>query len=106
LTRNPKYVDEPVETGFSVSIPSVILDPSKGDKIRKRLSLQGNPAVKEDWSVNPKNKEQVTFIDFARSKGRFAKHFDKDGNASETLKLATKDRLENWHLLQELAGLR
>jgi pyruvate ferredoxin oxidoreductase beta subunit len=48
----------------------------------------------------------VTFIDFARSEGRFAKHFDKDGNPSETLLRAKQDRLENWHLLQELAGLR
>ena len=48
----------------------------------------------------------MTFIDFARSEGRFVKHFDKDGNPSETLLTAKKDRLENWHLLQELAGLR
>ena len=48
----------------------------------------------------------MTFIDFARSEGRFAKHFDKDGNPSETLLMAKQDRLENWHLLQELAGLR
>ena len=48
----------------------------------------------------------VDFIDFARSEGRFAKHFDKDGNPSETLLRAKQDRLENWHLLQELAGVR
>ena len=36
----------------------------------------------------------------------FAKHFDKDGNPSELLLHAKQDRLENWHLLQELAGLR
>ena len=47
----------------------------------------------------------MTFIDFARSEGRFAKHFDKDGNPSETLLHAKQDRLENWHLLQELAGV-
>ena len=48
----------------------------------------------------------VDFIDFARSEGRFGKHFDKDGNPSETLLRAKQDRLENWHLLQELAGVR
>ena len=62
--------------------------------------------MKDDWYVNPKTKEEVNFIDFARSEGRFAKHFDKDGNASETLQMAKQDRLENWRLLQELAGLR
>jgi len=70
------------------------------------MSLQGNPAVKDDWYVNPKTKEEVSFIDFARSEGRFSKHFDKAGNPSETLLRAREDRLENWHLLQELAGLR
>jgi hypothetical protein len=48
----------------------------------------------------------VTFVDFARSEGRFAKQFDKDGNPSPTLLAAKQDRLENWHVLQELAGLR
>jgi pyruvate ferredoxin oxidoreductase beta subunit len=90
----------------SRAFPLLVFDPRKGDKIKDKLSLQGNPAVKEDWFVNPKTTKPVTFIDFARSEGRFAKHFDKDGNPSETLAYATKDRLENWHLLQELAGLR
>jgi hypothetical protein len=56
--------------------------------------------------VNPKTGEQIDFIYFARTEGRFAKHFDKDGNASATLQAAQQDRLENWHMLQELAGLR
>ena len=88
------------------AFPLLMYDPRKGDKIKERLSLQGNPAVKEDWFANPKTKELVTFIDFARSEGRFSKHFDKDGNPSETLLRAKQDRLENWHVLQELAGLR
>jgi pyruvate ferredoxin oxidoreductase beta subunit len=90
----------------SRAFPILIYDPRKGGRIKERLSLQGNPAVKEDWFKNPKSSEEVTFIDFARSEGRFAKHFDKDGNPSETLLYAKQDRLENWHLLQELAGLR
>jgi pyruvate ferredoxin oxidoreductase beta subunit len=90
----------------SRAFPILIYDPRKGEKVKERLSLQGNPAVKDDWFVNPKTKEQVTFIDFARSEGRFVKHFDKDGNPSQTLQAAKQDRLENWHLLQELAGLR
>ncbi len=90
----------------SRAFPILIYDPRKGDTIKTRLSLQGNPAVKEDWYVNPKTNEPTTFIDFARSEGRFSKHFDKDGNPSELLKWATQERLENWHVLQELAGLR
>jgi pyruvate/2-oxoacid:ferredoxin oxidoreductase beta subunit/NAD-dependent dihydropyrimidine dehydrogenase PreA subunit len=88
------------------AFPILIYDPRKGDTIKTRLSLQGNPAVKDDWFKNPKTNEEVTFIDFARSEGRFAKHFDKDGNPSETLAWAKQERLENWRLLQELAGLR
>jgi hypothetical protein len=86
------------------AFPLMIYDPRKGDTIRERLSLQGNPAINEDWWTNPKTKEQVDFIDFARSEGRFGKHFDKEGNPSETLLRAKADRLENWRLLQELAG--
>jgi pyruvate/2-oxoacid:ferredoxin oxidoreductase beta subunit/NAD-dependent dihydropyrimidine dehydrogenase PreA subunit len=88
------------------AFPILIYDPRKGDTIKTRLSLQGNPAVKEDWFKNPKTGEEVSFIDFARSEGRFAKHFDKDGNPSETLLGAKQERLENWHVLQELAGVR
>jgi pyruvate/2-oxoacid:ferredoxin oxidoreductase beta subunit len=90
----------------SRAFPLLVYDPRKGNTIKERLSLQGNPAAKDDWYVNPKTKEAVTFIDFARSEGRFSKHFDRDGNPSETLLRAKEDRLENWHLLQELAGLR
>jgi pyruvate ferredoxin oxidoreductase beta subunit len=88
------------------AFPLVIHDPRKGGTIRERISLQGNPAVNDDWWTNPKSGQVVDFIDFARSEGRFSKHFDKAGNPSETLLRARDDRLENWHLLQELAGLR
>jgi pyruvate/2-oxoacid:ferredoxin oxidoreductase beta subunit/NAD-dependent dihydropyrimidine dehydrogenase PreA subunit len=90
----------------SRAFPLLIFDPRKGKTIKERMSLQGNPAVKDDWYVNPKTKEEVSFIDFARSEGRFAKHFDKDGNPSELLLWAKQERLENWHVLQELAGLK
>ncbi|HMC10650.1 MAG TPA: hypothetical protein VKH44_05150, partial [Pirellulaceae bacterium] len=88
------------------AFPLLIHDPRKGDSLRERLSLQGNPAVNEDWWKNPKTGQQVDFIDFARSEGRFGKHFDKDGNPSPTLLYAKQDRLENWHVLQDLAGVR
>ncbi len=87
------------------AFPLLVYDPRKGDTIRERLSLQGNPAVNDDWWTNPKTGEQVDFIDFCRSEGRFGKHFDKEGNPSETLLRAKQERLENWKQLQELAGL-
>jgi pyruvate ferredoxin oxidoreductase beta subunit len=87
------------------AFPLLIHDPRKGDRIKQRLSLQGNPSVKQDWFKNPKSGEVVDFIDFCRSEGRFSKQFDKEGNPSETLLTAKQDRLENWHTLQELAGI-
>lgn len=88
------------------AFPLLVYDPDKGDTIRDRLNLQGNPSMKEDWWTHPKSGEVVNFIDFCRSEGRFSKHFDREGNPSPTLEIATQDRLENWRTLQELAGLR
>jgi pyruvate/2-oxoacid:ferredoxin oxidoreductase beta subunit/Pyruvate/2-oxoacid:ferredoxin oxidoreductase delta subunit len=86
--------------------PVFIYDPRKGDAIRERLSLQGNPAMKEDWYTVPKTGETINFVTFARSEGRFDRQFDKDGNPSEAVLAGQEDRLANWHLLQEMAGLR
>ncbi len=90
----------------SRAFPIFIYDPRKGDRMKDRISLTGNPAVKDDWYKHPKTGEQIDFIYFARTEGRFAKHFDKDGNPSPELLAAQQERLENWRLLQELAGLR
>jgi pyruvate/2-oxoacid:ferredoxin oxidoreductase beta subunit/NAD-dependent dihydropyrimidine dehydrogenase PreA subunit len=88
------------------AFPILIHDPRKGEKISERLSLLGNPAMKDDWYKDPKTGEVYDFIHFARSEGRFSKQFDKEGNPSAVLKRAQEDRLKNWHMLQELAGLR
>ena len=90
----------------SRSFPVFIYDPRKGSRFRERLSLVGNPNVKEDWYVNPKTGEQIDFVYFARTEGRFAKQFDKEGKPSATLLSAQQDRLENWRLLQDLAGIK
>ncbi len=90
----------------SRAFPIFVYDPRKGEKIRERLSLVGNPAQKEDWWTPPKSGKPFTFIDFARSEGRFAKQFDKEGAPSAALLQTQQDRLQNWRLLQELAGLR
>jgi pyruvate/2-oxoacid:ferredoxin oxidoreductase beta subunit/NAD-dependent dihydropyrimidine dehydrogenase PreA subunit len=90
----------------SRTFPVYIYDPRKGSRFRERLSLVGNPNVKEDWYSHPKTGEQIDFVYFARTEGRFAKHFDKDGNPSQTLLAARDERLENWRLLQDLAGIK
>jgi pyruvate/2-oxoacid:ferredoxin oxidoreductase beta subunit len=89
----------------SRAFPLLIYDPRKGSTIRERLDLKGNPNVNEDWYVDPKTKKPFTFVDFARGEGRFEKHFDKEGNPGDMLLAAEADRLNNWHLLQDLAGL-
>lgn len=90
----------------SRAFPMFVYDPRKGNTIKERLSLKGNPAADEDWYTIKKTGETIDFITFARSEGRFAKQFDREGNPSETLLMAQADRLANWHLLQEMAGVR
>ena len=43
----------------SRAFPILIYDPRKGEKVKERLSLQGNPNVNGDWYQNPKTKEEV-----------------------------------------------
>jgi pyruvate/2-oxoacid:ferredoxin oxidoreductase beta subunit/NAD-dependent dihydropyrimidine dehydrogenase PreA subunit len=88
------------------TFPLLIFDPLKGERIRDGLSLQGNPAMKEDWYTDPKSGQPLNFISFARTEGRFARHFDAEGAPDAFLLLAQEDRLANWRRLQELAGLR
>ena len=89
----------------SRAFPLFVYDPRKGATMRERLSLQGNPDVKTDWSALPDG-TPVDFLTFARSEGRFAPHFGPDGSPTEEI-LATRDeRRSNWNVLQELAGIR
>ncbi len=89
----------------SRAFPLLIYDPRNGERFSERLNLKGNPAIKEDWATNPATGEPLTFLDFARSEGRFAKHFDAEGNPSEVLRQSAAERLRNWRQLQELAGI-
>ncbi|HSL33432.1 MAG TPA: thiamine pyrophosphate-dependent enzyme [Candidatus Limnocylindrales bacterium] len=86
------------------AFPLFTYDPRRGEKLSERLSLQGNPALKEDWSKGPDG-EAVDFLTFARSEGRFAPHFAADGAPSPEILATRDDRLANWRLLQELAGI-
>jgi len=89
----------------SRTFPVFIYDPRNGTKFSERLSLQGNPAKNKDWYVNPKTQEQIDFIYFAKTEGRFSKQFDAEGNPNQSMFKSQNDRLSNWHRLQELAGI-
>jgi pyruvate ferredoxin oxidoreductase beta subunit len=90
----------------SRAFPLFSYDPRRGPTIRERLSLQGNPDVKEDWHHHPKSGEAVDFVAFARAERRFSRQFRADGTPSPALLAARDERLECWRRLQELAGLR
>jgi pyruvate ferredoxin oxidoreductase beta subunit len=89
----------------SRAFPLFTYDPRRGESMAERLSLQGNPALKEDWAKAPDG-TLVDFLSFARTEGRFAPHFGKDGQPTPEISATQADRLANWRLLQELAGLR
>ncbi len=65
----------------SRAFPLFSYDPRRGDTMAARLSLQGNPAVAEDWHRLPDG-TPVDFLTFARTEGRFAAHFGADGTAT------------------------
>jgi pyruvate ferredoxin oxidoreductase beta subunit len=89
----------------SRAYPLFVYDPRKGPSMAERLSLTGNPSVKEDWAKEPDG-TPIDFLSFARTEGRFAPHFAADGSPTPEIEATQADRLANWHTLQELAGLR
>ncbi len=89
----------------SRAFPLFLYDPRKGESMRERFDLKGNPALKEDWFTHPKTGETIDFLYFARTEGRFRRHF-RNGTPAPALLAGQDDRLRNWRLLQELAGLR
>jgi pyruvate/2-oxoacid:ferredoxin oxidoreductase beta subunit len=89
----------------SRAFPVFVHDPRAGSTLAERISLRGNPAVKQDWYTHPRSGEPVDFVYFARSEGRFARHFDAEGKPDAALLAGQEDRLANWRLLQQLAGV-
>jgi len=87
----------------SRTFPLLTYDPRRGASIRERLDLRGNPAVKADWKEDAEG--PVDFVRFARSEGRFRKHFDAAGAPSSELLAAQAEILHGWRTLQELAGV-
>jgi len=88
----------------SRAFPLFSYDPRKGATLKVRLSLQGNPRPAADWSTLPDG-TVVDFLAFARTEGRFAPHFAPDGTSSAEIRATQEDRLQNWRILQELAGV-
>ena len=88
------------------TFPVFTYDPRRGSSIRERLSLAGNPDYTKDWSFDRKSGEPRDFITFARSEGRFARQFAADGTPSKQMEQARDERLQYWHLLQDLAGIQ
>jgi pyruvate ferredoxin oxidoreductase beta subunit len=89
----------------SRAFPLFTYDPRRGESMAERLSLQGNPALRADWTALPDG-TPVDFLTFARTEGRFAQHFGADGTPTPEMLATQDDRLANWHSLQELAGVR
>jgi pyruvate/2-oxoacid:ferredoxin oxidoreductase beta subunit len=93
----------------SRAFPLFIYDPDAGKTIKSRMSLMGNPSVDKDWHVVARpdgSSETINFLTWAKTEGRFKKHFDADGTPnSPGILHAMEDRLDNWRMLQELAGV-
>jgi pyruvate ferredoxin oxidoreductase beta subunit len=89
----------------SRAFPLFTYDPRRGASIAERLSLQGNPALREDWA-KLSDGTAFDFLAFARTEGRFAPHFAADGTPTAEIVETQADRLANWRMLQELAGIR
>jgi pyruvate/2-oxoacid:ferredoxin oxidoreductase beta subunit len=89
----------------SRAFPLFTYDPRRGETLAERLSLQGNPALRDDWYRRPDG-TTFDFVEFARTEGRFAAHFSGADRVSDEIATSSHDRLANWRLLQEMAGLR
>jgi len=93
----------------SRAFPIFIYDPDKGPTMKSRFDLTGNPQADRDWAQVKGPDGQMmpfTFFDWAKTEGRFKKHFDKSGNpTTPEIQNAWEDRRLNWRLIQELAGI-
>ncbi|OGQ36677.1 MAG: hypothetical protein A3F16_03540 [Deltaproteobacteria bacterium RIFCSPHIGHO2_12_FULL_43_9] len=89
----------------SRAFPLFVYDPRKGASLKERLDLKSNPSPKDDWHKDPKTGQLYDFTWFAQGEGRFSKQFTNK-KPSEEIAKSQEDRLNNWHLLQEMAGLR
>ena len=93
----------------SRAFPLFIYDPDAGPTMKSRFNMTGNPSPDRDWAWvkgADGNMVEYTFHDWAKTEGRFKKHFDANGNpVTPEIENAKIDRKLNWRLLQELAGI-
>ena len=82
----------------SRAFPAFTYDPSAGDDLASRFSLENNPAVEADWTVDTldyaddnlqRTSERIafTFVDFLVADPRFARHFVSVPRAAWTDKM-------------------
>jgi pyruvate/2-oxoacid:ferredoxin oxidoreductase beta subunit/NAD-dependent dihydropyrimidine dehydrogenase PreA subunit len=90
----------------SRAFPMFIYDPRMGKRIKERLSLQGNPAVIENWYRDPESEEIIDFIYYSKTENRFSKFLESGKSPKPELLKIQEDRLYNWNELQKLAGIR
>jgi pyruvate/2-oxoacid:ferredoxin oxidoreductase beta subunit len=88
----------------SRAFPLLVHDPRRGERLRDRLDLKGNPSLRADWHRDKEGRE-VDFLSFARSEGRFRRQFDPEGEPSPEMLAAQERVLRRWRLLQEMAGV-
>ena len=88
----------------SRAFPLLVHDPRRGDRLRERLDLKGNPSLRADWHQD-KQGQVVDFLCFARSEGRFRRQFGREGEPSPEILVAQELVLRRWRLLQEMAGI-
>jgi hypothetical protein len=100
----PKEVHDDVSALRPPSLMSRRMSTTSTRPSSMPLSIQGNPALKGDWETRPDG-TPVDFLAFARSEGRFARHFAADGTPSPEILATQQDRLGNWRTLKELGGL-
>jgi len=93
----------------SRAFPLFIYDPEAGPTMKSRFNMTGNPNPDRDWAwvKGPDgNMVELNFHDWAKTEGRFKKHFDASGKPlTSEIENAKKDRQLNWRMLQELAGI-
>jgi hypothetical protein len=88
----------------SRAYPLMVHDPRRGDRLRERLDLKGNPSLRADWH-HDKQGQVIDFLRFARSEGRFRRQFGPEGEPSPEMLAAQERVLRRWRLLQEMAGI-
>jgi hypothetical protein len=84
----------------SRACPLFTYDSRRDESNAEHLSLQGNPALREDWQPDG---SVVDFVAFARTEGKFAPHLST-GEPSPGIGATQAERLANSRQLHEMAG--